>query len=209
MIKKYDPRDIDKLLPQTQCGLCEYSGCYPYAEAISEGKAPINKCLPGGVRVLAQLGELLSMDASSYVEDMLAREKSPSVAWIDENLCIGCVKCIQACPVDAIIGTGKMMHTVLTAACTGCALCVPVCPMDCIDIHEMPKITDPEILQSRADQARRHYYRRQRRLQIDIVEDKKFYQDKVTLKPDVIDPKKAYIEAALLRVKQKKQDKGS
>jgi Na+-translocating ferredoxin:NAD+ oxidoreductase subunit B len=205
MIKKYSPIDIDKLLPQTQCGLCEYSGCFPYAEAISQGEAPINKCLPGGVRVLKQLGELLSVDPSPYWNDMLDKQKMPSVASIDENLCIGCVKCIQACPVDAIIGSAKMMHTVLTSACTGCELCVPVCPMDCIHMYEIPTIEDPVIQQARAEQARDHYYRRRRRLQIDIVEEKKRYVEKVNPTVQASDPKKAYIEAALLRVKQKKK----
>jgi electron transport complex protein RnfB len=123
---------IDSLLPQTQCGQCHYPGCRPYAEAIALGKADIHQCPPGGESTVRALSQLLGMEAKplSRVTD----EPVPQVALIDEDLCIGCVKCIKACPVDAIMGTHKRMHTVIKKYCTGCELCVPVCPVDCIDM---------------------------------------------------------------------------
>lgn len=122
---------IDALLPQTQCGECGYPGCLPYADAIARGEAFINQCPPGGeatVRALADLlgEEVLPLDPARGVTG------GPQIVRIDESLCIGCVKCIQACPVDAIVGAPKQMHTVIAAACTGCALCIPPCPVDCI-----------------------------------------------------------------------------
>ncbi len=121
---------IDALLPQTQCGQCNYPGCRPYAKAISEGEADINLCPPGGGKTVIALAELLGREPIP-----LATEKKPEqVAIIDEARCIGCVLCIKACPVDAILGATKQMHTVIKQECTGCELCIPVCPVDCIDM---------------------------------------------------------------------------
>jgi electron transport complex protein RnfB len=120
---------IDAILPQTQCGQCGYPGCRPYAEAIAEGDA-INKCPPGGEATIEALAELLGRDAAPL--DGEAQEKR--VAFIREDECIGCTKCIQACPVDAILGAAKLMHTVIAEECTGCDLCVEPCPVDCIDM---------------------------------------------------------------------------
>src|SRR3990167_9186718 len=134
---------IDALLPQTQCGLCGYKGCRPYAEALSMGKETIDRCPPGGVATLQQLAELLNQDAAPYVAAMQQKEKPPVVAKIREEECIGCTKCIQACPVDAILGAAKLMHTVIADECTGCDLCVEPCPVDCIDmIPVKPKNID-------------------------------------------------------------------
>ncbi len=121
---------IDALLPQTQCRGCGHEGCRPYAHAIANG-APINRCAPGGDATIAAIAELtvrapVALDPSFGVPAPLAR------ALIDETACIGCTLCIDACPVDAIIGAAKRMHTVLTALCTGCGLCAPPCPVDCI-----------------------------------------------------------------------------
>lgn len=122
---------IDALLPQTQCTKCGYAGCRPYAEAIARGQAPINRCPPGGAAGIARLAALLGQ-AVLPLDPAHGHEKPLAVAVIDEALCIGCTLCIDACPVDAIVGAPKRMHTVLAAHCTGCDLCLPPCPMDCI-----------------------------------------------------------------------------
>lgn len=125
---------IDALLPQTQCTKCGYQGCKPYAEAIANGEA-INKCPPGGEETIHALAVLLDKPIIS----LEAEQPSPAqLAFIRESECIGCTKCIQACPVDAIVGAAKLMHTVLAAECTGCELCVAPCPVDCIDILPLP-----------------------------------------------------------------------
>lgn len=123
---------IDEILPQTQCGQCGYPGCRPYAEAVANGD-DINKCPPGGESTIKKLADLMGveakpLDAAHGVEDV------KKVAFIREAECIGCTKCIQACPVDAIIGAAKQMHTVIIDECTGCDLCVDPCPVDCIDM---------------------------------------------------------------------------
>jgi electron transport complex protein RnfB len=122
---------IEALLPQTQCGQCDYAGCRPYAEAIANEEAEINRCVPGGEATIQELATLLDREPLPLDEEVGA-EKPPVVAEIIEDLCIGCTKCIQACPVDAILGTAKHMHTVIAEECTGCELCLPPCPVDCI-----------------------------------------------------------------------------
>lgn len=122
---------IESMLPQTQCGQCGYPGCRPYAQAIADGD-DINKCPPGGEATIAALADLLGVDAKPLDA---AEEAVPSVAFIREDECIGCTKCIQACPVDAILGSAKHMHTVIASECTGCDLCVEPCPVDCIDMR--------------------------------------------------------------------------
>ncbi|POQ01727.1 electron transport complex subunit RsxB [Pseudomonas syringae] len=131
-------RSIDALLPQTQCGKCGHPGCKPYAEGIAGGEA-INKCPPGGDETIVQLAELLSVPALTL--DMQRGTAPAQVAFIREAECIGCTKCIQACPVDAILGASKLMHTVIIDECTGCDLCVAPCPVDCIEMHPLPLAT--------------------------------------------------------------------
>jgi H+/Na+-translocating ferredoxin:NAD+ oxidoreductase subunit B len=121
---------IDAILPQTQCGQCGFPGCKPYAEAISKGEADVNRCPPGGEEGVRRLADLLGVEPKPLDEGL--EHKPKSVAVIDENLCIGCTLCIQACPVDAIAGAAKQMHTVVADLCTGCELCVAPCPVDCI-----------------------------------------------------------------------------
>jgi len=121
---------IEAILPQTQCGQCGYPGCKPYAEAIAEGEAEINLCPPGGQEGVRKLADLLGRE----VKPLDAQEKPKQVAIIDEQTCIGCTLCIQACPVDAIVGASKQLHSIIAAQCTGCELCLPPCPVDCIDM---------------------------------------------------------------------------
>ncbi|WP_431686324.1 electron transport complex subunit RsxB [Hahella sp. NBU794] len=127
---------IDGLLPQTQCGQCGYPGCRPYAEAIANGDA-INKCPPGGEATITALADLLDVEAVP-LDSEHGESKGKQVAYIREDECIGCTKCIQACPVDAILGAAKQMHTVIVSECTGCDLCVDPCPVDCIDMVPAP-----------------------------------------------------------------------
>ena len=126
---------IDALLPQTQCGQCGHPGCRPYAEAIANGEA-INHCPPGGQATIQALADLLDVEAIPLDGDH-GTESAKRVAVIREDECIGCTKCIQACPVDAILGAAKQMHTVISDECTGCDLCVEPCPVDCIDMVEV------------------------------------------------------------------------
>ncbi len=123
---------VDSLLPQTQCGQCSYAGCRPYAEAIAAGEAPINKCPPGGETTILALADLLDVEPMELDEEAGETPEQPEVAIIVEKDCIGCTLCIQACPVDAIMGAAKQMHTIIESECTGCELCLPPCPVDCI-----------------------------------------------------------------------------
>ena len=129
---------IEAILPQTQCGQCGYPGCKPYAEAIAEGEAEINLCPPGGQEGVRKLADLLGRE----VKPLDAEEKPKQVAIIDEQTCIGCTLCIQACPVDAIVGAAKQMHTVVEALCTGCELCVKPCPVECIRMETIGENID-------------------------------------------------------------------
>ncbi|PAW52360.1 electron transport complex subunit RsxB [Pseudomonas moraviensis] len=165
---------IDALLPQTQCGKCGHPGCKPYAQGIVDGE-PINKCPPGGDETIAALAELLKVPVLEL--DVSRGAAPPQVAYIREAECIGCTKCIQACPIDAIVGAAKLMHTVLIDECTGCDLCVAPCPVDCIEMHPLPLGTLPvvgglatslEELRARTakrDHARQRFERRHARLQ--------------------------------------------
>lgn len=155
---------IDALLPQTQCTRCGYPTCRAYADAIAAGTADIDRCPPGGAAGVDALAALLGR-ASKPLDPACGSEMPPTVALIDEDTCIGCTKCIQACPVDAIVGAGKRMHTVIAAECTGCELCLPPCPVDCIAL--VPTAPAPlarvDILR-RASAARTRFEARNRRI---------------------------------------------
>ncbi len=124
---------VDAMLPQTQCGQCGFAGCRPYAEAIAAGEVEINRCPPGGENLMLALADLLGRDPVP-LDPELGEPKPKMVARIDENTCIGCTLCLQACPVDAILGAAKQMHTILESECTGCELCLEPCPVDCIEM---------------------------------------------------------------------------
>lgn len=221
-----DADQIDAVLPQTQCGRCGYSACRPYAEAIARGEADINQCPPGGDSGIRALAELLGRKPKPLNPKHGAVSKQPMVAWIDEAACIGCTRCIQACPVDAILGAAKQMHTVIRAECTGCELCIEPCPVDCI--HMLP-VTEgahgPQTsldqnpipaawrydLQNRvqyrrkADLARERYQHRMARLAREHDERQQRQQRKKAMpRRDVggID-KKAVIQAAVDRARQR------
>ena len=129
---------IESILPQTQCGQCGFPGCRPYAEAISSGEADINLCPPGGAEGVRKLADLLGRE----VKALDAEEKPKQIARIEEQTCIGCTLCIQACPVDAIVGAAKQMHTIVTALCTGCELCIKPCPVECIHMEVITESID-------------------------------------------------------------------
>lgn len=132
---------IEALLPQTQCGRCTFEGCKPYARAIARGAAGINQCPPGGERTVHELARLLGRPVQPVGVEFGVVRTAPVVAWINEAACIGCAKCIQACPVDAIIGAAKFMHTVVSQHCTGCELCIAPCPVDCIELRPLAPAT--------------------------------------------------------------------
>lgn len=157
---------IDALLPQTQCRQCGYAGCRPYAEAVADGRAEINRCPPGGPGTLRALADLTGRP----VTPLQGVHKPPAVARIDEPACIGCTLCIQACPVDAIVGAVNVMHTVIAPECSGCELCLPVCPVDCIAMVEAAMPTGQENSLQRAARYKQRYLAREKRLERDRKE---------------------------------------
>ncbi len=185
---------IDDILPQTQCGLCGFKGCRPYATTIAHEGEAIDRCPPGGIEVLHRLANLMHIDSKPMQANF--KPKPAMQAKIREDECIGCTKCIQACPVDAIIGSAKQMHVVLSDECTGCELCVAPCPVDCIDMLTlaMPSY-DPA-------QAKRRYEARQLRLgPKSTATTPKQIDNKV---PSLAE-RQAAIREALQRAKQKGQ----
>lgn len=160
---------INAILPQTQCGQCSYKGCKPYAEAIALGKADINQCPPGGDEGVLELATLLGIPTKP-LNPAFGEHKAKQVAFIIEEDCIGCMKCLAACPVDAIIGAAKLMHTVIAAECTGCELCIAPCPVDCIELQ--PVVVQPTLEQKNAQKltAMRRYEARNLRKENEALE---------------------------------------
>jgi len=198
-------KQIDELLPQTQCGECGFPGCLPYAQALAQGSAPINKCPPGGVATVKALADLLHQDATPYLDDVRNNTRAPALAVIREAECIGCTKCIQACPVDAIIGSAKLMHAIITNECTGCGLCVEPCPVDCIELQ----IIDEPVYDKNL--AREHFQTREVRLLREQHEQQQAYREKRKLSVKVDDQqqdakaKQSYILEAMARVNARKK----
>lgn len=156
---------INALLPQTQCRRCGFNGCLPYAEAIASGSADINQCPPGGEEGVVELAKLLGVKPKP-LNPNFGVSKPRHIAYIVEQDCIGCAKCIAACPVDAILGAAKFMHTVITSECTGCELCIAPCPVDCIEMKALPstrKVEKIEKLQLALSAKRRYDARNLRR----------------------------------------------
>jgi electron transport complex protein RnfB len=200
---------IDAILPQTQCTRCGFEGCRPYAQAIADGRAPINRCPPGGRAAIAELAALLSAPLAEL--DPACGPEGPHLkARVDEALCIGCTKCIVACPVDAIIGAPKRMHTVIESLCTGCELCIPPCPVDCIDMQA--HAAHPQWTRADAQAARERLLARRQRLERERVEAERRLERKALRKlarlaheaPDEgTERKREVIEAAIRKARER------
>ena len=184
---------INSILPQTQCGKCEFSGCEPYAEAISEGKADINQCPPGGKSGILKIAKLLKVDYKP-LNERYGIEKPKEIAIIEEDKCIGCTLCILACPVDAILGASKNMHTVITEECTGCELCIAPCPVDCIKMIPLDFEDDEIKKRKKSDLARKRYEFKKQRM---IRDKNKAKANRVTS-----EEKKQAIANAMARIKK-------
>nr|WP_255494889.1 RnfABCDGE type electron transport complex subunit B [Luteibacter sp. Sphag1AF] len=188
------------MLPQTQCEQCGFHGCRPYADAMARDEAGINLCPPGGAQGIAALAHLLGKPVIP-LDPAHGVEKPRTLARVVEAECIGCTKCIQVCPVDAIVGSAKLMHTVVSDLCTGCELCVPACPVDCITLDPMPLSQAND--RRHADAARMHFQRREARL---TAERQRREAQLAASKVDVAAPtaRNAVLEA-LARAKARKQ----
>ena len=195
---------IDALLPQTQCAKCGYAGCRPYAEAIAAGAADINQCPPGGAAAIGALAALLGR-AAKPLNPANGAERRRAVALIDEARCIGCTLCIQACPVDAIAGAAKRMHTVIAELCSGCDLCLPPCPVDCIAMVPLSE-ADAPWTRAHADAARARFEFRHQRLARDADERAARLARKEQKEPaqHLPDAKKATVLAAVERAKARR-----
>jgi electron transport complex protein RnfB len=210
---------IEDVLPQTQCTKCGFDGCRPYAEAIASGAAAINQCPPGGAEGIARLSAVTGHKVIP-LNPVNGLERPRAVAYIDESLCIGCTLCIQACPVDAIVGAAKLMHTVVPSLCTGCDLCVAPCPVDCIVMYPVTETTGWDAWsQADADAARERHDFRAMRLKREKQENDARLAAKAEAKMaavQAIDPadaesaaalerKRAIIAAAMERARLKKE----
>jgi len=217
---------IDALLPQTQCTKCGYAGCRPYAQALAQGDADIDQCPPGGTQGVRKLARLLGR-AEKPLNPDYGTETRRAAALIDESRCIGCMLCIKACPVDAIVGTAKRMHTVITQSCTGCELCLPPCPVDCIDMVELHTLAQhgnrhaallkEQSLEDMASTARQRFLFHQFRVARDREEHSRRLTSKARAKPAQHERfpgthdeerKKSAVRAALERARARRASTG-
>jgi len=195
---------INSILPQTQCGQCNYSGCKPYAIAITEGKADINQCPPGGEKGIQKISKLLGVDFKP-LNEKYGITKPKTYAFINEEECIGCTLCISACPVDAILGATKKMHTIIEDECTGCELCLSPCPVDCIEMLPIKEDNNSEIfIQNKSNLARSRYEFRLDRIKRDKLESntKRKLLYSASEKSKLINEKRKSISEALARIKE-------
>ena len=204
-------------LPQTQCTRCGYPDCAAYARAICDGAAPINQCPPGGAEGISRLATITGLPVAA-LNPANGVESPRAVAVIDENWCIGCTLCIDACPTDAILGTNKRMHTVIEPYCTGCELCLPVCPVDCIVMENLSGAATgwQAWSQAQADEARGRYEFRSERLSKNQTQRLKNHEAQLEAKlgdlpahsritdPAELEKKRAVVEAALARARARK-----
>lgn len=188
---------IDSLLPQTQCGQCDYPGCRPYAEAIASGSAAINQCPPGGNELIIELAALLDVPVMPLRASHGATA-APATAIIDEAVCIGCALCLPACPVDAIVGARRLMHTVIAAECTGCGLCLPPCPVNCISIRPTGAPRDHAAQRAASGRLRERFLAHQLRL---ATRDNKHRGKKPGAPADAAARKRATLKRALTRAR--------
>lgn len=198
---------IDAVLPQTQCRRCGFDGCLPYARAIAGGRAPIDRCAPGGQQVLSKLSALTGRPVTS-LDPAHGPEPTPHRVVIDEQRCIGCTKCIQACPVDAIAGAVKFLHVVVGEECTGCDLCLPPCPVDCIEIQPLARHWS----ETDAADARRRFDARERRLAVERTHQQARLQTLALAKLSALEGepedestlrKRAIVRAAITRARER------
>ena len=213
---------IDAVLPQTQCAQCDYPGCRPYAEAIASGDAKVNQCPPGGQEGADALAELMGFK-SILLDETHGETKPKRIALVDENACIGCTLCIKACPVDAFVGSSKVMTQVIAKECTGCDLCLPVCPVDCIEMIELQPTSKTPFInylqyyeslnkkqiqeQEQRENARNRFKFREMRLERNKLERDDLLEAKmVALKKKMAKDKnqKEKIDAAMSRIKTSK-----
>lgn len=196
---------IDALLPQTQCRQCGYSSCRPYAGAIAAGAAAINQCPPGGSELIVELAALLGI-ATMPLDSARGVTAAPAAAVIDESVCIGCTLCIPACPVDAIVGARRLMHTVIAAECTGCALCLPPCPVDCITMVPTGVQRERESQQAASARLRERFLAHRQRLATRRADQRGKANSKAQ---DAAARKRAVIDRALSRARVRlAQNKG-
>lgn len=197
---------IDAMLPQTQCRQCGYAGCCPYAEAVATGTADINQCAPGGDESMREIARILGMPAKP-LDPRFGPAKAPAAALIEESLCIGCTLCIQACPVDAIVGAAKLMHTVIAAECTGCELCIPPCPVDCISMVETGDVLDTPQRRARADHSRARFEAHTQRLQRERAEKAERLASRHEMAAEA--RKRAIVECAMERARERLRARGT